>query len=73
MLLSTSGNTSVQCTRLRNENVIQTPKSTANFPKKGECRKCGGTFSFEKCVKRNLGALPLEQDLRKRNILNLKL
>lgn len=48
-----------------NESVIQSPKFIANFSKKGECKKTGKTASFENCVKRNAGPLPLEQDLGK--------
>lgn len=50
---------------LLNESVVQSPKSTANFLKGGECKKSGGAVSFEKWVKRNLGPPPLEQDLGK--------
>lgn len=56
-----------------NENAIQSPKNTVYFLKRGESvKKLGETVSVEICVTRNLGPLPLKQDLGKWNVWNLK-
>ena len=56
-----------------NQNAIQSCKNTVYLlERRNSVKKLGETLSDEICVTRNLGPLPLKQDLGKLNIWNLK-
>lgn len=49
-----------------NENAIRSPKNAVYFLEKGKSvKKLGETPSVEICVTRDLGPLPLKEDLGK--------